>query len=624
MQNLTDIGPIRLVADSSLRPRGESQASLGEPEAPQELEGYALTWDALSETRDGIDDLGEYRIVLREHEPQLADDLYLLWQHDHGTMPLAGTRNGTLAATADSRGLRVVARLDDSSMGRDLAIKVRDGLITGMSAEVRPLAYGWEEDEQGGRLLAIYSSLIGEVTATHIPAVADSWLRVRASTSLPTATQQVAAEYRDRGRDQLSMARMGQTGETMPAKTDKQIKDIDPVKLSNDELAETAEQLVEVEGVKLSAASDDDAESIAAVEEITKLRAQLKAELSRRLDNAREAVQLGKAQTSPDIVARLNAKSDGDATEAQRKAFDRYLLSGERGPQLLSVTTATASGVLVPEVVREGHVVRETSNALRKVLNAYGRPTLRDTQTQIHKLPVFDFTGNAGRAPVEGETQYNLDGSADSDPALDKSLILDGTKMYASGQTWLSYGSLHANSLNIGEYVLSGGRNVIDRRQESDWLTSIIAAAVAAGRVVECAVSGASYDNVIDLEEGVDDGYKDSMAIIGSSAFAAQTRKLSDGAGPMFERNPANDWMDSVHGLPFFRSQSLSGFGANNVVAVAISADALKILDAGGGEIVERYDRNPLRPLHAGFEVYRFGDADAVLNGVTVLKCAAS
>ena len=73
--------------------------------------------------------------------------MMLLWNHDTSN-PLASTRNGSLKLEEDSRGLKVTATLPQTTLGNDIAVLVRDGVIDSMSFGFSVKKDSWSQDGQ--------------------------------------------------------------------------------------------------------------------------------------------------------------------------------------------------------------------------------------------------------------------------------------------------------------------------------------------------------------------------------------------------------------------------------------------------------------------------------------------
>jgi HK97 family phage prohead protease len=76
---------------------------------------------------------------------QSRNRMMLLWNHDTSN-PLASTRNGSLQLTEDARGLKVTATLPQTSLGRDLSVLVKSGVIDAMSFGFSVKRDSWSQD----------------------------------------------------------------------------------------------------------------------------------------------------------------------------------------------------------------------------------------------------------------------------------------------------------------------------------------------------------------------------------------------------------------------------------------------------------------------------------------------
>lgn len=98
---------------------------------------------------------------------QARNDIKLLWNHDTGQV-LGSTRAGTLTLTEDSRGLKAVAQLPDTQLGRDTAVLLKRGDVAGMSFGFTVPKNGDSWSEDGTRTLN--SVRLHEVSITAFPA----------------------------------------------------------------------------------------------------------------------------------------------------------------------------------------------------------------------------------------------------------------------------------------------------------------------------------------------------------------------------------------------------------------------------------------------------------------------
>ena len=105
------------------------------------FEGYAAVFNSESE------DLGGFREFIApgafKRSLQSRNEVKLLWNHDAGE-PLASVRGGTLKLTEDERGLKVQARLANTSRGRDVAELIRSKTVDSMSFGFSVIKDTWE------------------------------------------------------------------------------------------------------------------------------------------------------------------------------------------------------------------------------------------------------------------------------------------------------------------------------------------------------------------------------------------------------------------------------------------------------------------------------------------------
>ena len=147
--------------------------------SPGTLEGYALVWGAFSDERYDWELGTTFRIVVDAAEVTMAGNCFAVWNHDLLGFPIGAAGNGSLRYGADDSGLWVEIDLPDTTCGRDVLALVRDGYAKGMSARVYPLEWTEEHPEGGGPYTVRFTKIfIDEVTVTHIPAMAETSIRV--------------------------------------------------------------------------------------------------------------------------------------------------------------------------------------------------------------------------------------------------------------------------------------------------------------------------------------------------------------------------------------------------------------------------------------------------------------
>ena len=131
------------------------------------LTGYAALFDSLSE------DLGGFREKIApgafKRSLKSRNDIKLLWNHDSSEV-LASTRAGTLTLTEDSRGLRVEAQLAPTQRGKDTAILVKRGDVSGFSFGFSIPERGGDSWSEDGKERTLKSVRLFEVSLTSFPA----------------------------------------------------------------------------------------------------------------------------------------------------------------------------------------------------------------------------------------------------------------------------------------------------------------------------------------------------------------------------------------------------------------------------------------------------------------------
>lgn len=127
------------------------------------FEGYAAVFDSPSEPLPFIERIapGAFRTSLRSR-----NDVKLLWNHDSGSV-LGSTRAKTLTLTEDDRGLKVMAKLPNTSLGRDAAELLKRGDVDSMSFGFSVIKDAWNSE---GNERTLKSVRLHEVSIVAFPA----------------------------------------------------------------------------------------------------------------------------------------------------------------------------------------------------------------------------------------------------------------------------------------------------------------------------------------------------------------------------------------------------------------------------------------------------------------------
>ena len=148
------------------------------------LSGYAAVFNSEA-------NLGTFSEVIRPgaFAKSLAtgSSIRALYHHDSNAL-LGTTRGGTLQLREDSHGLAFTLALPDTSHGRDLAILVDRGDVSGCSFGFR-VADGGDRWEQRGSTLVreLLNVDLHEITLTADPAYADTSVAMRSLAAIENA-----------------------------------------------------------------------------------------------------------------------------------------------------------------------------------------------------------------------------------------------------------------------------------------------------------------------------------------------------------------------------------------------------------------------------------------------------
>lgn len=101
------------------------------------VEGYAAVFDSIT-------DLGWMKEVIDRNAFDGADmsDIVMKYNHENNVLPMARTRGGSLKFEIDDHGLRIRAKLPDTTVNRDIYTLITEGILNKMS-----FAFTIKEDE---------------------------------------------------------------------------------------------------------------------------------------------------------------------------------------------------------------------------------------------------------------------------------------------------------------------------------------------------------------------------------------------------------------------------------------------------------------------------------------------
>jgi uncharacterized protein len=140
--------------------------------------GYASVFNSPSEDLGGFIEYvapGAFKRSL-----QSRNEVKLLWNHDSGE-PLASLRGGTMQLVEDEVGLRVTAKLPNTTRGRDIAELLRTKVIDSMSFGFNVIKDSWSRD---GQTRTLESVRLFEASIVSFPAYSATTATVRSAPSI--------------------------------------------------------------------------------------------------------------------------------------------------------------------------------------------------------------------------------------------------------------------------------------------------------------------------------------------------------------------------------------------------------------------------------------------------------
>ena len=107
------------------------------------VEGYAAVFDTLT-------DLGWMHEIIDRHAFDNADmsDIVMKYNHESSILPMARTRGGSLQFNIDDHGLKIRAKLPETSVNKDIYTLIKEGVLSKMSFAftVRSDEYDYDTD----------------------------------------------------------------------------------------------------------------------------------------------------------------------------------------------------------------------------------------------------------------------------------------------------------------------------------------------------------------------------------------------------------------------------------------------------------------------------------------------
>lgn len=127
------------------------------------VEGYAAVFDTVA-------DLGWIKEIIDRHAFDNADmsDIVMKYNHEDSILPMARTRGGSLQFEIDDHGLKIRAKLPDTTQNRDIFILIRKGVLSKMSFAFTVKSEEYDYDTDTRKILEF--DKIFDVSVVDVPA----------------------------------------------------------------------------------------------------------------------------------------------------------------------------------------------------------------------------------------------------------------------------------------------------------------------------------------------------------------------------------------------------------------------------------------------------------------------
>ena len=127
------------------------------------VEGYAAVFDTVT-------NLGWMKEVIDRHAFDNADmsDIAMKYNHEDSILPMARTRGGTLQYNIDDHGLKIRAKLPETSVNKDIYTLIREGVLSKMSFAFTVKRQEYDYDTDTRKILEF--DKIFDVSVVDVPA----------------------------------------------------------------------------------------------------------------------------------------------------------------------------------------------------------------------------------------------------------------------------------------------------------------------------------------------------------------------------------------------------------------------------------------------------------------------
>ena len=155
------------------------------------VEGYAVVFDQVT-------DLGWCKEIIAQNSLSEADmkDCVLRYNHDDSRLSLARTRNGSLTFEVDGYGLKIRAKICDTTEGRDLYKMVKEGYVDKMSFAFTTREAKWDYETDTRTITKI--DKLYDVSIVDLPAYEGTDIYARSKEKYNTEKEQYLKEKEEK------------------------------------------------------------------------------------------------------------------------------------------------------------------------------------------------------------------------------------------------------------------------------------------------------------------------------------------------------------------------------------------------------------------------------------------
>lgn len=292
--------------------------------------------------------------------------------------------------------------------------------------------------------------------------------------------------------------------------------------------------------------------------------------------------------------------------------FSRELSAFAAGKEYeFAAITVAANQAFIPKNV-EMYAVRKNFNAFRRVLDVVGATPLELPTVQNLDVSVITFAD--GRDGVEN-------GPATDETPVPVTLSL-APSMVTSGQVWFGAAIVEGSNFDATRTIYPGLNRAVERREENKWFLALKTQAAGDAAMIGTTLAVATavtYDEFVAWRNSASVVYNTDSVFVMSMALKIALEKIKDTNGNPILVNGI-DGISRIDGKPVVISDAFETLAAGKYPGAIISAEAIRILDAGPTKM-KKFEGESGHSEGIGFEVVRYSDCKFIAAGVKLLKC---